>query len=73
VTPLNKRPLILPVAAAQQVSLRRRGDDFLIGQAVMWMGALTGLAEEGKVHRVLAAELLMKAAELTYALAALCK
>ncbi len=71
--PQPQASLILPGAAQDRVGLGRRGDEFLIGQAVMWIGELRGLAEEGKVQRPLAAELLQLTAELTYALAGLVK
>lgn len=67
----EKSNLILPATTQERIGLKRRGDEFLIGQAVMWMNELRGLAEEGKVNRELAAELLQICAELTYALAGL--
>jgi hypothetical protein len=63
--------LVLPAAAADRVGLTRRSDDFLIGQAVMWLSELRTLAEDGKVRREAAAEILQLTAELTYALAGL--
>jgi hypothetical protein len=65
--------LILPAAAQERVSLKRRSDDFLIGQAVGWIGELRNMAEEGKVPDHLAPELIRLTAELTYALAGLLK
>jgi hypothetical protein len=65
--------LVLPAGAAQQVSVRRRGDDFLVSQGVMWLGELRGLAEEGKITREQAAEILQLTAELNYALAGILK
>jgi hypothetical protein len=67
------RTIIMPQAAAQQVRIQRRSDDFLVSQAVMWIGELRGLAEEGKVPRDVAAEVLQVTAELTYALAGILK
>jgi hypothetical protein len=64
---------VLPAGAAQQVSVRRRGDDFLVSQGVMWLGELRGLAEEGKITREQAAEILQLTAELNYALAGILK
>lgn len=65
--------LVLPAGAAQQVGLRRRSDDFLVTQAMMWLAELRGLAEEGKISREVAVEALQATAELTYTLACLLK
>lgn len=71
--PPASNSLILPASAQERSVLKRRSDDFLIGQAVGWIGELRTMAEEGKVPAHLAGELLQLTAELTYALAGLLK
>lgn len=71
--PRPRANLVLPAADQERVSITRRSDEFLIGQAVGWVAELRTMAEEGKVPKHLAPELLQLTAELTYALAGLVK